>query len=118
MYWIGNATAIDSIIVRSIGIAWLFKESGTWRFIPRITGSKSLLFNAVFFIRLSLPLGLFWSFRWSSSSTAKALWQAGLGWKLNGRLALLFRFQSDKSSAAGVTGPNTGQSSGFNYGTH
>lgn len=118
MYWIGNLTAIDSNYVRSIGFAWLFKDAGVWCFVPKITGSTSLFYNAVFFVRFSLPLGLFWSIRWSASSTAKALWQAGIGWKLNGRLAILFRFQSDASSAAGVTGANTGQAQGFDYGTH
>lgn len=118
LYKVGNLTAIDSDLVRSVGIAWLFKEGGVWRFKPRVTGNVSLFYNAVFFLRLSLPFGLFWSIRWSSSKTKKALWQAGIGWKLNGRLAVLFRFQSDASSAAGVTGANFGQSGGFEYGTH
>ena len=118
MYWIGNITAIDSDLVKSIGIAWLFKENGKWAFTPRITGNTSLFYNAVFFVRLSLPLGIFASFRWSDSTIKKALFQTGIGWKLNGRLAILFRVQSDKTSAAGVTGPNLGQSGGFEYGTH
>ena len=118
LYKIGNLTAIDEDWVRSVGVAWLFKEGGRWKFTPRITGNTSLFYNAVFFVRLSLPFGVFWSIRWSGSSAKKALWQAGIGWKLNGRLAVLFRFQSDASSAAGVTGPNVGQSGGFEYGTH
>ena len=118
LWKVGNLTVIDSDWVRSVGIAWLFKEDSKWNFLPRITGNTSLFYNAVFFIRLSIPCGLFWSFRWSGSRDCKALWQAGFGWKLNGRLAVLFRFQSDVSSAAGVTGPNTGQSGGFEYGTH
>jgi len=118
MYWLGNVTAIDSDVVKSVGIAWLFRENGVWVSSPRATGNKSLFFNSVFFIRLSIPAGIFLSIRWSSSDTKKSIWQSGIGWKLNGRLAILFRFQSDKSSAKGVTGPNYGQATGFNYGTH
>jgi len=141
MYVIGNLSAIDSDYVRSFAVAWLFKENGKWVLTPRFTGNTALYYNAVFFVRwtttpliILLPIitalvgsnwpalfllhGLFWSFRWSASSTSKALWQAGIGWKLNGRFAPLFRFQSDESSATGVTGPNFGQATGFNYGTH
>ena len=118
LYWLGNATAIDDSYVKSIGIAWLFKEDGKWKFMPRITGQQSLFFNAVFFLRFSLPFGVFFSFRWSASSVKKALLQTGIGWKLNGRLAVLLRIQSDISSAKGVTGRNTGQSPSFCYGPH
>ena len=118
LYWLGNATAIDDKYVKSIGIAWLFKEGGKWVFMPRVTGQQSLFFNAVFFLRFSLPFGVFFSFRWSASSVKKALLQTGIGWKLNGRLAVLFRVQSDETSAAGVTGANYGQAQGFDYGTH
>lgn len=109
---------LDTDSIESIGVAWLFKEDGRWCFMPRITGDVSLFYNAVFFVRLSLPFGVFASFRWSASSTAKALLQLGLGWKLNGRIALLLRIQSDVTSAAGSSGPNYGQATGFNYGTH
>ena len=118
LYWLGNATAIDDKYIKSIGIAWLFKEGGRWNFMPRITGQQSLFFNAMFFLRLSLPCGIFASVRWSPATDKKALLQTGLGWKLNGRLGVLLRIQSDKTSAAGVTGPNVGQSGGFDYGPH
>lgn len=118
LYMLGNLTAIDGDWVSSIGIAWMFKEDGKWCFMPRITGEKSLFFNAVFFLRVSIPFGIFASFRWSSSTTNKALFQTGIGWKLNGRLGLLLRIQSDETSAAGSTGPNYDQSTGFEYGTH
>lgn len=118
LWKVGNATAIDSDSVKSVGLAWLFQEGSRWRFAPRITGNTSLFYNAVFFVRLAWPFGLFWSIRWSPRSDCKALFQTGIGWKLNGRLALLFRIQSDKTSAAGVTGPNLGQATGFEYGTH
>ena len=79
LYWLGNATAIDDSCVKSIGIAWLFKEGGRWVFSPRITGEQSLFFNADFFLRLSFPFGVFFSFRWAASSVKKALFQAGIG---------------------------------------
>lgn len=122
LWRLGNATAIDSDRVRSIGIAWGFRENGRWRWRPRITGQQALFFNALLFVRLTwidfLPVGVFASVRWSSSTTAKALLQLGAGYKLNGRLAVLLRIQSDATSAAGVTGPNFGQAQGFEYGTH
>jgi hypothetical protein len=118
LYWLGNATAIDDKYIKSIGIAWLFKENGKWNFKPRITGQQSLFFNSVFFVRFSLPFGVFISVRWSSSETAKAILQTGIGWKLNGRLGILLRVQSDETSARGVTGQNIGQARGFNYGPH
>lgn len=118
LWKLGNLTAIDSDWVKSIGIAWIFKEGGRWVFSPRITGEQSLFFNAVFFLRLSLPFGVFFAIRWAASSVKKSLFQTGIGWALNGRLKLLLRVQSDATSAAGVTGPNYGQATGFDYGTH
>lgn len=118
LWKLGNLTAIDDKYVKSIGIAWLFKECGQWDFKPLVTGNDSLFYNAVFFLRLALPFGIFFGFRWSSSSTKKALMQCGIGWKLNGRLAVLFRIQSDESAAQGTSGPNYGQATGFNYGKH
>jgi hypothetical protein len=51
--------------------------------------------------------------------TATRLWQfSGIGWKNNGRIALLFRFQTDASAAAGVHSPNPGQATGWDYGEH
>jgi hypothetical protein len=117
LWRLGNWTAIDSDTVKSVGIAWLFKEGGKWRFMPRITGNVALFYNAVFFLRLSFPLGIFWTIRWMVEG-AHAYWQAGVGWKLNGRFAPLLRIQGDAAAAAGVTGPNVGQATGFNYGTH
>lgn len=114
LWRLGNLTAIDSDWVSSIGIAWLFKEGDQWRFLPRITGNDSLFYNAVLFLRLSLPFGVFFGCRLSSNY----LFQCGLGWKLNGRIALLFRVQTDESAAKGVSGPNFGQARGFDYGTH
>jgi hypothetical protein len=118
MWKLGNLLTVDQDIVKSIGIAWGFKEDGKWNWIPRRTPNGSLFMNAVFFFRLNWPLGIFWSIRWSESSEKKALLQSGIGFKLNGRFAILLRAQSDETSARGVTGPNYGQARGFEYGTH
>ena len=118
LWKLGNLLAIDSDYVKSVGVAWLFKENGEWVFKPRITGKDSLYYNAVFFVRLCFAPGMFIGVRWSNSSVKKSLWQFGIGWKINGRFAMTFRIQSDESSAKGTTGPNYGQATGFNYGTH
>lgn len=140
---------IDQDSIHTVAVAWLFKESGRWVFRPRLCGDDSLFYNAVFFLRLSLPFGIFWSVRWAENWRRSFL-QASLGWKGNGRLTMgilwlltlpiaylwylwygwsnwlllallgLFaiRLQSDTSAAAGVSGPNLGQSTGFFFGTH
>lgn len=118
MWKLGNFLSIDSDYIKSIGFAWIFKENGKWVFTPRITGEDSMYFNAVFFIRFLLPFGIFWGIRWSESSSKKALWQAGIGFKLNGRFAITFRVQSDDSAEAGYNSPNPGQAKGFEYGGH
>jgi hypothetical protein len=110
---------LDTDSIRSMGFAWLFKENDKWVFMPRITDNVALFYNAVFFFRWAFPFGLFFSFRWSSATDKAALFQCGTGWKLNGRLTILTcRIQSDESAAAGVTGANYGQATGFSYGTH
>ena len=109
---------LDTDWIKSVGIAWLFKENDKWCVIPRLTANTSLFYNAVFFVRIGLPFLFCASIRWSGSSTSRSLFQFAIGWKLNSRLALTIRIQSDATSAAGDQGPNLGQSTGFNYGTH
>ena len=41
---------LDDSKIKTIGIAWLFKEQGKWNFTPRITGDAQY-YNAVFFVR-------------------------------------------------------------------
>jgi hypothetical protein len=107
---------LDDKYILSNGIAWLFKENNKWVFIPRLTGNAHQYFNAVLFIRLALPPSIFLQIRFTSNR----LFQFGIGWKLSGRFAVHFRFQTDASAAAGyhVGLPNTDQASGFNYGGH
>ncbi len=73
----------------------------------------SLFMNGVLFLQLRLP---FWVGLQLRPSTKKYL-QCGIGWKGNGRLAALFRVQSDESGADGMDGANSGQASGLNDGT-
>lgn len=115
---LGNLLTVDQDRVKSWAVAWGFREAGRWVWRPRRCGTGSLYFNAICFLRLNWPLGIFLAFRWSPSSTRKALCQAGAGFKLNGRFAVLLRIQSDATAAAGVTGPNLGQAQGFQFGPH
>ena len=114
LYWLGNATAIEPGWIRSVALAWIFRDAGQWCFLPRGCGTESLFYNAQLFLRLSLPFGVFFGMRLGATH----LFQCGIGWKLNGRFGILLRIQTDASAAAGVTGPNYGQATGYDFGTH
>ena len=76
-------------------------------------GSQSLFYNGAVMMRLTLPFGV-----WLHLKPLRNLrFQCGLGWKLNGRIALTVRFQTDASAAAGVSGRNFGQAAGWARGT-
>lgn len=104
---------IDDASVHTIGIAWLFKEMNKWVFKPRITGDKQF-YNAVFFIRVGYPFAIFIGIRYALDH----LFQGGIGWKQNGRFAILCRFQTDESAARGTHAPNLNQAQGWDYGVH
>lgn len=74
----------------------------------------SLFMNGALFIQFRLPFWIGLHIRFHP----KYLFQTGLGWKANGRLAILCRVQTDESAASGMDGPNYGQASGFSDGTH
>lgn len=141
LFWLGNATALPDEWIRSVAVAWIFKEGGKWNLIPRFCSTASLFYNAQFFVRLAFPLGMFIGLRLGTTY----LFQCSIGWKLIGRLNLnpigvllipalwylfnfwswwllaslvLYRIQTDASAAAGVTGPNYGQATGYDFGTH
>lgn len=118
LWKLGNLTAVDSDSVKSKAWVWGYRFADKWFWTPLRVADKSLYYNGILFMRVCWPLGVFVSVRWSASTTAKALLQIGAGWKINGRFALIARVQSDASSAAGTTGPNVGQATGFDYGTH
>src|SRR3972149_8651098 len=65
----------------------------------------SLYYNGVFFFRLMLPFYVGIMIRWSGSTTKRAFLQTHIGWKLNGRPAITFRIQSDKSGFLSNAGP-------------
>ena len=118
LWKLGNLLTVDQDFMKSVGWVCGFRFGGKWQWKPIKVSNQSLFYNGVFFIRFNWPLGLFGSFRWSAATDRKALFQFGIGFKLNGRFALLLRVQSDKTSAAGVTGKNMGQRTGFDYGCH
>ena len=106
---------IDTESVHSVAVAWLFKEDGKWNFKPRLCETKSLFYNAVFFLRLSLPFGFHFGLKIIKNRSI----QTTIGWKLNGRFGFyLFRAMTDESAARGVQGPAFGQSTGWDFGTH
>lgn len=76
-------------------------------------GDESLFMNGVWFVRLTLPFGIWLHLK----PTINLRFQCGIGWKGNGRFALTFRFQSDEEAARGVLGPNHGQARGWERGT-
>jgi hypothetical protein len=109
---------LDTDWIKSIGVAIGFKENDKWVWKPRITGNTSLYYNAVLFVRFSIPFDIRLQIRWAGRDrTKREYFQGGLGWKLNGRFAPTFRFPSDESSAAGDKYPNSDQSGGWDYGT-
>jgi hypothetical protein len=107
---------LDDTWIHTIGIAWLFQEQGTWKFMPRIVPTGWQYANACIFVRFGAPFSLFMQLRCSTTR----LWQGGIGWKQSGRIAIHCRFQTDASAAKGfhVDMPNTDQASGFEYGRH
>lgn len=86
--------------------AW--DEQGAYR-----PGDGSLFYNGHFFIRITSPFGIW--LHWKPYRNLRI--QAGAGWKLNGRFAVLLRAQTDTEAANGTHGPNYGQAIGWERGT-
>lgn len=109
LWKLGNWTTVPIEWVKSIGFAFGYLFKGDFYLTPFTTkgtgfeymATDALFWNAAFFIRFCLPLGVFVHIRWSGG-TGKSYCQFGLGWKLNGRLAFLFRIQSDDSAKVGA----------------
>ena len=110
---------LDDAKIKTIGVAWLFKENNLWNLTPRITENDAQFYNAQFFIRYGLPFSLFFMIRWSAIGKRQFI-QTGIGWKQNGRFAIHRRIQSDASSAASYHAglPNTDHASAWDYGKH
>lgn len=116
--WIGDCTAIPekySIHILSIQAGFIDSVYPGAFDLLRMwwKDTPSLFMNGVFFLQLRFP---FWIGIQIRPFTAR-YFQCGIGWKGNGRLGLLFRFLHDESSAAGMDGPNKGQTTGMNDGT-
>jgi hypothetical protein len=116
--WLGDHTAIPeswSIHFFSLQIGFFdMLYSGAFnllRFWYRDT--PSLFMNGVVFLQIRTP---FWVGIQVRPFTAR-FFQCGIGWKGNGRLAVLFRFQTDESAATGMDGPNFGQAKFMDDGT-
>jgi hypothetical protein len=75
--------------------------------------------NGVFFFRFMLPFCVCIQLRWfgADHQIGKYLlpeyMQILIGWKINGRLGIEWRFQDDASAAAGTTAPNFNQAVGW-----
>ena len=97
---------IDTDYIGTLAFAW--DEEG-----PYSPEDRSLFYNGYFMFRWVFPFGL-----WFHIKPARNLRiQFGLGWKLNGRIGLTLRFQTDESAADGEHGPNLGQASAWARGT-
>lgn len=103
-----NAIAIDKERVRTV-FARASDAEGVYT-----PGEKSLFYNGLWMIRITAPFGIWLHLRPSASGKKN---QAGIGWKLNGRFAVLLRRQSDASAAQGTHGPNLGQATRWARGT-
>jgi len=97
---------VDTDTLKSVALAW----DAEGLYMP---GNRSLFYNGFVMVRLIFPFGV-----WLHVKPARdRRLQLGLGWKLNGRLGLTLRWQTDQSAAAGVQGPNYGQASAWGRGT-
>ena len=100
---------LDSDYTPSLwAIAW--DEQGVWHPL-----NVSLFYNGYFFLRLTFPFG-FWL---HVKPVRNARFQCGAGWKLNGRIGLTLRWQTDAKAARGAheNAPNLGQAIGWERGT-
>ena len=109
---------LDDSQIKTIGIAWIFRENNHWNLTPRITGNAQY-YNAMFFVRIGFPFALFFMFRWSAIGKHQFI-QAGIGWKQTGRFAVHCRVQTDANAAIGYHAglSNTDQAIAWNYGKH
>jgi hypothetical protein len=121
--WLYEALTIDPAYVYPlVAIQLGYKNGETEDWGGRISllrsESTSLFYNAAFYFRFCFPFWVGLGIRWAGKDeTKREYFQFGIGWRLNGKPGLLFRFQSDAASAAGTTGPNYGQAFSWYDGT-
>ena len=99
---------LDADSIRTVAIAW--DEEGIC-----LPDRRSLFNNGYVSLRLTWPFGAWLHVK----PVRNARFQAGAGWKLNGRFGLTFRWQTDAKAAAGAhdNAPNHGQASAWARGT-
>ena len=103
---------LDMASIKPLVRAGVCRTDGLWHAWATTNAGSSLFYNGVFFIRIMLPFWIGIQIR----PTTEYYSQVGFGWKLNGRLGVIFRVQSDKSAAAGTHGPNYGHANGWECG--
>ncbi len=105
---LNNAIAVDADCVKTCAFAW--DAQG-----PYCPARRSLFYNGAVMARLTWPLGAFLHIK----PVPSARLQLGAGWKLNGRLGLIARWQTDAKAAQGAheNAPNLGQASAWARGT-
>jgi len=101
-----NFLAVDTDSIKSFAIA--IDNRGVW-----FPGFVSNFYGGFLFLRFTWPVGFFVHIK----PIPTGRFQIGFGWKINGRFAFTFRWQSDKNAAKGVHGPNFGQAKGWDRGT-
>lgn len=116
--WLGDHTAIpEKYSIHVLSIQAGFFDSvypGAFDLLRMWwKDTPSLFMNGVFFLQLRLP---FWIGIQVRPFTDR-YFQCGFGGKGNGRFGIPIRFLHDASSAAGMDGPNTGQTTYMNDGT-
>ncbi len=118
--WTGDKTALpERWVVPVASLQWGFGsvERPNPANLRLLTGpasdTGSLYQNGLLFARVALPCFIGLQIRWGGAAMRLAYLQTHAGWKLNGRLAIAFRVQSDTSAAAGMDAPNPGQAVGF-----
>jgi hypothetical protein len=104
---LNNWLARDKDKTRTV-FSWAWDNKG--RYSP---DDRSLFYNGAIMVRVTNG-GVFLHLRFVEDHRS----QFGLGYKLNGRLAVTFRpWQSDANATLGTHGPNFDQATGFNRGT-
>ena len=120
---LGDMTAIDPAKVHSlISFCWgagTVEKPNLLYFRIRFLGPspEALYENGLVFVRVARPFFLGFMLRWGGKDAHPAFLQTHIGWKLNGRLALVFRLQSDASAEVGMDVLNLGQAQGFAIGS-
>src|SRR3990167_6101049 len=99
---------LDAEIIRTAAVAW--DADGVY-----FPSRRSLFYNGFIFLRLTWPFGIFIHVK----PVRNARFQCGSGWKLNGRIGLILRWQKDEKAAQGAheNAPNVGKARGWNRGT-